>query len=179
MKWGQARKVRPPSVNAIYFLIAAASRNKSIRKPGKGSDLNPCLHSNASKLSIPSEFTQDPLQTTYPSLVDDDDQATTIFDDIELYDHMGSSQFGSFVANTIHLSTTPIQSIDPFHSGIHSRSLQPDQRIICQTPYPPELGPIRDVHAFGALHGVEEECGYLVRSGVIQVSQYLHFHANF
>ena len=150
---------------------------QDIRKLGKGSDLNPCLHSNTSQLGIPSEFTQDPSQTAYPSLVDDNDQVTMIFDDVELYDHVGNSRVGSFVADTIRLSTTPIHSIDPSHPSFHSRSLQPPQRIICPTPYPPKLGPIRNVRAFGALRGIEEEHGHLMHSGVIQVSQFLRFHA--
>ena len=177
MKWGQAWKVHPPSVSAKYFLISGGLMQQNIRKPGKGSDLNPCLHSSASQLSIPSEFTQDPFQTAYPSLVDGDDQVMMIFDDIQLYNYMGSSQVGSFVADTIHSSTTPIQSIDPLHPSFHLKSLQLPQRIICLTPYPPKLRPIRNVHAFGALCGVEEEHGHLVCSGVIQVSQYLRFHA--
>ncbi|KIM64216.1 hypothetical protein SCLCIDRAFT_8539 [Scleroderma citrinum Foug A] len=129
---------------------------QNIRKLGKGSNLNPCLHSSASQLSIP----------TYPSLVDGDDQAMTIFDDIQLYNHMGSSQVRSFVADTIRSSTTPIQSIDPLHPSFHLKSLQPPQRIIRLTPYPPKLRPIRNVHAFGALCGVEEEHGHLAVSDV-------------
>ena len=150
---------------------------QNIRKPGRESDLNPCLLPNASQLGIPSEFAQDPSQTAYPPLVEGDSQVTTFLDDIELYDHMGGSNVGSFVADTIRSLTTPIHSINPSYSSFHSRFLQPSQRITHSTPYPPELGPIRNVCAFGPLRCIEEERGQLMHSGVIQVTQYLHYCA--
>ena len=101
---------------------------QDIRKPGKGSDLNPCHLSNASQLGIPSEFTQDPYQNAYPALAEDiqyNDQYPAFLDDAEAYNHVGGSNVGSYAADTLRSSTTPTHSIDPSHPSFHLTSQPP------------------------------------------------------
>jgi len=170
---------------------------QDIRKPGRNSDLNLCLLPSASQLGIPSELTPDPHQTAYPTLVEDNDQYSALSDNIRAYNHMGGSNVGSFVADTVHSSTTSVHSIDPSHSSFYPTSqpphvggsdvgsfiahticssatpmhsinpsfsslrptFQPPQWYIRPTPYPPEVGTIRNVCAFGPIRWTEEDHG--------------------
>ncbi|KAI5981112.1 hypothetical protein EDD15DRAFT_2204521 [Pisolithus albus] len=140
---------------------------KNLQKPGRDSDLNPSLLPSASQLGIPSEFTPDPYEPTYPTLVEDvqnDTNYTTYFDDIDLYDRAGGS---SHIVDTVRSSALPTYSIDPSNATFQS-AYQPPQRITRPTPYPSDLGIIRNVRAFGPLRSMEEERGQLMRLGVIQ-----------
>jgi len=89
--------------------------------------------------------------------------------------HVGGSDVGSFVADTIRSSATPMHSIDPSYSRLHP-TIHPPQQYIRPTPYPPELGVIRNVRAFGPMRWTEEDRGQLMRLGVIQASRRFHSH---
>ena len=216
----RVRKVCSHLVGTSCFLMLIMKQD--ISKLGKGSDLNLCHLSNASQLGIPSEFMQDPYQNAYPALAENiqyNDQYSAFLDDAEAYDHVGGSNVGSFVADTLHSSTAPMHSIDPLHPSFHLTSqpphvggnnarsfvadtirssitptysidplyssfhpsFQPPQQYTCPTPYPPELGAICNVRAFGPIRWTEGDHGRLVPLGdsVIQASLHLHSHASF
>ena len=94
--------------------------------------------------------------------------------------HVGGNNARSFVADTIRSSITPTYCIDPSYSSFHP-SFQLSQRYTRPTPYPPELGAIRNVRAFGPIRWTEGDRGQLVPLGdsVIQASLHLHSHASF
>ncbi|KIM61665.1 hypothetical protein SCLCIDRAFT_9359 [Scleroderma citrinum Foug A] len=106
---------------------------KNIKKPGRGSNLNPCQQSDASQLGNPNEL---PHKSHYPALVDmmDTGQHTDLFDDqVGSYEYAGGSSLGTFVSGASCLSSTQTNSMTPsvnrnlFKVYMHSKSTAPQK----------------------------------------------------
>ena len=144
---------------------------QNIKKPGRGSNLNPCQQSDASQLRNPDEL---PHKSHYPALVDmmDMGQHTDLFDDqVGSYEYAGGSSLGTFVSGVSCLSSTQMNSMTPSaNRNVFPSTHQIQRSHNRPTPYPAELA-IRYVRAFQIRRSSEVDRGQFVPVGVIWVGR--------
>ncbi|KAI6146866.1 hypothetical protein BKA82DRAFT_10421 [Pisolithus tinctorius] len=161
-------ELEPPSKSMISTLTLAMrlmvgrQGHKDILKPGRGSQLNPCLLPNATQLGIQSEFTQNPIPM-YTKHIQNYAGALHGTELCARAESINPTQPADpWCGPELHgyAVSMPTQSMVPANYGVQPR-FQPPQSLTHPTPYPLEA--IRNVPAFTALHSVEVEHGQFMQ----------------